>query len=139
MPYNIILLPLEKFVKIADIFSCNGKICALECLQKLKRWGMDEQEIRMALCKRAVGFECDEIVEEYITDEQGNSVLSKRKITKFNPPDVTALRFLLEQISLSDDDLSKMTDEQLLKEKKRLLSLLKEEEEKKNENANLQA
>ena len=140
MPYNIILLPLEKFVKIADIFSCNGKICALECLQKLKRWGMDEQEIRMALCKRAVGFECDEIVEEYITDEQGNSVLSKRKNTKkFNPPDVTALRFLLEQISLSDDDLSKMTDEQLLKEKKRLLSLLKEEEEKKNENANLQA
>lgn len=101
---------------------------------------MDEQEIRMALCKRAVGFECDEIVEEYVTDEQGNSVLSKRKITKkFNPPDVTALRFLLEQSSLSDDDLSKMTDEQLLKEKKRLLSLLKEEEEKKNENANLQA
>lgn len=99
---------------------------------------LDEDEIREALCRRAVGFECDEIVEEYVTDENGNAVLSKRKITKkFNPPDVSALRFLLEQSNLCDDDISKMTDEQLLKEKQRLLSLLKEKEEK-NENGNLQ-
>lgn len=93
---------------------------------------MDEEQIRQALCRRAVGFECDEIVEEYVTDENGNAVLSKRKITKkFNPPDVAALRFLLEESNLCDDDISKMTDEQLLKEKERLLSLLKEKEEKK--------
>jgi len=98
---------------------------------------MDEQELRQALCKRAVGFESDEIIEEYVTDENGQPVLSKRKITKkFNPPDVTALRFLLDQSNLLDDDISKMTDEQLLKEKERLLSLLKEKE-KENEDANL--
>lgn len=93
---------------------------------------MDEQEIRDALCKRALGFESDEIVEEYIADENGNAVLSKRKITKkFNPPDITALRFLLEESNLCDDDISKMTDEELLNEKQRLLALLKEKEEKK--------
>ena len=98
---------------------------------------MDEEEIKNALLKRAIGFECDEIVEEYVTDEKGNAVLSKRKVTKkFNPPDVSAVRFLLEQSSLCDDDISNMTDEQLEKEKERLLQLLKEKE-KKDENANL--
>lgn len=95
---------------------------------------MDEKEIKRALLKKAIGFECDEVVEEYTTDENGNAVLSKRKITKkFNPPDISALRFLLEQESLTDDEISKMTDEQLLLEKQRLLQLLKEKE-KEDEN-----
>ncbi len=90
---------------------------------------MDEEEIKRALLKKAVGFESDEVVEEYTTDENGNAILSKRKITKkFNPPDISALRFLLEQESLTDDEISKMTDEQLLLEKQRLLQLLKEKE-----------
>jgi hypothetical protein len=93
---------------------------------------MDEEEIKQALLKRAIGFVSDEIVEEYVTDENGKAVLSKRKITqKFNPPDVSALRFLFEQNSLCDDDISKMTDEELQREKERLLQLLKEKETKK--------
>ncbi len=92
---------------------------------------MFDQEFKDALMKKALGFESDEIVEEYATDEKGNSILSKRKITKkFNPPDVTALKFLLEQSQIYDDEISKMTDEELLKERDRLLKLLKEEETK---------
>lgn len=98
---------------------------------------MDENDIKNALLKKALGFESDEIVEEYTTDETGNPVLSKRKITKkFTPPDVSALRFILEQSQLSVDDISKMTDKQLLKEKERLLQLLKQKEEE-DENGNL--
>lgn len=93
---------------------------------------MLDENIKEALLKKAVGFESDEIVEEYTTDESGNAVLSKRKITKkVNPPDVNALKFLLEQNSLFDDEISKMTDEQLLAEKERLLQLLKQKEEEK--------
>lgn len=93
---------------------------------------MFDDEIKEALLKRALGFDSDEIIEEYSSDENGNSVLIKRKITKkFNPPDISALKFLLEQQQLYDDEISKMTDEQLLKEKERLLQLLKEKE---NEN-----
>lgn len=99
---------------------------------------MDEEEIKKALLKKAVGYESDEIVEEYTTDENGNPILSKRKITKkFNPPDITALRFLLEQSDLSDDAISKMTDAELLQEKQRLLNLLIEKEKNENENGNL--
>lgn len=99
---------------------------------------MNEEEIKQALLKKALGYESDEIVEEYSTDEKGNSFLCKRKITKkFTPPDISALKFLLEQSDLSDDQLSKMTDEQLLQEKHRLLQLLKEKENDKDENGNL--
>ena len=99
---------------------------------------MNEEQIKDALVKKALGYESDEIVEEYTTDENGQAVLSKRKITKkFNPPDINALRFLLEQLSLSDDEISHMTDSQLIQEKERLLQLLKEKEKEKNENGNL--
>ncbi len=98
---------------------------------------VDEEEIMKALVKRALGYESDEIVEEYTADENGNAVLSKRKITKrYNPPDINALRFLMEQDELSDVELSQMTDAELIKEKNRLLQLLKEKE-KENENGNL--
>lgn len=99
---------------------------------------MNEEEIKNALLQKALGYESDEIVEEYTTDENGNSILSKRKITKkFNPPDINALRFFLEQSDLSNDEISKMSDKQLLQEKQRLLQLLKQKEKEENEDGNL--
>lgn len=98
---------------------------------------MLDEKIKEALLKKAIGFESDEIIEEYVADENGNSVLSKRKITKkYNPPDVVALKFLLEEEGQFDDEISKMSDEDLLKERDRLLQLLKEKE-KQNEDANV--
>ena len=99
---------------------------------------MNEDEIKQALLKKALGYESDEVVEEYSTDENGKPVLSKRKITKkSNPPDINALRFLFEQSELSDDEIEKMTDKQLLQEKERLLQLLKEKEKEEDEDGNL--
>lgn len=99
---------------------------------------VNEEEIKQALLKKALGYESDEIVEEYSADENGNPVLCKRKITKkFNPPDIAALRFLFEKAELSDDEISRMTDEQLIQEKERLLQLLKEKEKNKNEDGNV--
>lgn len=93
---------------------------------------MNEEEIKQALLKKALGYESDEVIEEYSADENGKPILIKRKITKkFNPPDITALRFLLEKNELADDEISKMTDEQLMREKERLLKLLNEKEKNK--------
>ena len=90
---------------------------------------MFDEEIKSALYKRAVGFESDEIIEEYSCDENGKPVLSKRKITKkFNAPDISALKFLLEKNELDEQEYANMTDEQLIKEKERLLQLLKEKD-----------
>ena len=88
------------------------------------------EEIQKALLKKALGFSSDEVVEEYSLDENGNSVLNKRKVTKkYNPPDISAMKILLEKENFSDDSLSHMTLAELKKEKKRLLKQLKEEEE----------
>ena len=98
---------------------------------------MDEKEIMQTIEKKAMGYAFDEVVEEYSQDENGKPVLCKRKITrKVNPPDLTALKFLLDSGELSDDAISKMTDKELLREKNRLLKILKEKEEK-NENADV--
>lgn len=88
--------------------------------------------MKKALMKKAFGYTFNEVTEEYSTNENGDSVLTKKKVTKkFNPPDVTALKILLEQSQLFDDEISKMSDEQLIAERDRLLKLLKSEEDKK--------
>ena len=86
------------------------------------------EEIRKALLKKALGFSSDEVVEEYTLDKDGNEVLNRRKVTKkYNPPDISAVKILMEKEGVFDDELSHMTLTELKKEKKRLLKLLKEE------------
>ncbi|MBE7083099.1 MAG: hypothetical protein E7373_00670 [Clostridiales bacterium] len=80
-------------------------------------------DFKQVLIKKALGYDVKEIVEEYVSDEDGTVKLSKKKVTKKNvPPDLTALKMLLE----SDKPISSMSDEELEKEKTRLLELLKQ-------------
>lgn len=98
---------------------------------------MKEEKLQEALLKKALGFESEEVLEEYVPDEEGKPKLSKRKVTKkFNPPDISALKFLLEKSEFSDDAIAHMTDSELEAEMQRLLMILKEKE-KENENGNL--
>lgn len=88
-----------------------------------KKDSVEKQQVKQALIKKALGYDCTEIVEEYIQDE-GEVKLAKRKVTKKNvPPDITALKILLEE---EQNPISEMTDEQLQTEKERLIGLLKE-------------
>lgn len=54
------------------------------------------ERIERALEKKALGYDTEEIVEEYVSD--GAEVkLVRRKVTKKNvPPDVAALKLLME-------------------------------------------
>lgn len=86
---------------------------------------MDEQLVK-TLLKRAQGYKYNEIVSEYAVDENGRTVLTKKKIvSKYCPPDTGALK---EYLSLNAKaDVEGMSDEELEAEKERLLaSLLKE-------------
>lgn len=86
------------------------------------------EELKTALIKKALGYDATETVEEYV-EQEGEIKLSKKKITKKNvPPDITAIKMLLDG---SQDDLTKATDEELEKEKRRLLRLLKQKEREK--------
>ena len=89
---------------------------------------MDEKtrrEIENALKKRAVGYDTEETVEEF-SENDGEVVLTKRKVTKKSvPPDISAAKLLLD-MDEGETDLSALSDEQLKEEKNRLLKLLEE-------------
>ena len=83
---------------------------------------VSEKEIKKALIKRASGYDASEVIEEYGTDNDGEVKLLKKKVTHKNvPPDVTALKILLEGESVP---IAQMSDEELQLEKERLLKLL---------------
>lgn len=91
----------------------------------------EEEKIRRALLKKALGYQTNEVVEEYVLDDEGNARLSKKKVTKKHiSPDISAMRVLLERYYTDiADDIRNMTDEQLLAERDRLLKQLKEEDD----------
>ena len=81
-------------------------------------------DLENALIKKALGYDATEVVEEYASDNEGEVRLLKKKITTKNvPPDMTALKFLLDE---GTKDLTQMSDEELFEEKVRLLNILKE-------------
>ena len=85
-------------------------------------------ELKSALVKKALGYDATEVVEEYVSDDEGEIRLAKKKVTKKNiPPDLTALKMLIEE---TVEPVESMTDEQLESEKQRLLELLKDFNEK---------
>ncbi len=80
-------------------------------------------DFKQVLIKKALGYDVKEVVEEYVSDEDGTVKLAKKKVTKKNvPPDMTALKILLD----SEKPISSMSDEELETEKARLLELLKQ-------------
>lgn len=92
----------------------------------------DIDDVKTALKKRAFGFDSTEVTEEYTENDDGSVRLIKRKVVSKNvPPDVSAVKLLLD-IDGESGDLTSLTDEELEKEKQRLLKLLKENE---NENS----
>ena len=94
----------------------------------------EEEKLKRALLKKALGYDVRESVEEFSVDDSGQKKLSKKKITKKHfAPDLTALKLLIEKFYPDTNlKISDMTDEQLLEEKQRILQLLKEEEENAN-------
>lgn len=100
---------------------------------KNKKKTFDEQDLKQALIKKALGYDATEVVEEYAQGDEGEVRLTKRKVTKKSvPPDISALKILIEADSLKP--VSEMTDEELESEKQRLLKMLEESQLSDKEN-----
>ena len=89
----------------------------------------EEDKIKKALLKKALGYSASETIEEYCVDEDGNSKLSKRKVTKKHfSPDISAVKVLLERYYKTyEEKILSMSDEELEEEKVKLQQLLKGE------------
>lgn len=101
-------------------------------MKSLKKF--TKKDLDNALYKKAMGYETDEVVEEYVCDEDGDFRLSKKKITKkYVSPDLQTAKMLLDK--LGDAETSKyreLSDEELLLEKKKLLEELEKYKKVKN-------
>lgn len=84
------------------------------------------QKIQKALLKRALGYEASETVEEYAKNGDDMNMVRKKITTKNVPPDISAVKMLLESFSDTSNELANLSAEQLQSEKERLLALLKE-------------
>lgn len=84
-----------------------------------------KKELDNALYKKAVGYDTNEVVEEYVVDEKGDCKLSKKKVTKKHvSPDLSAVKILLDKVEKKAGTYDKFTDEQLFEEKLRLIEIL---------------
>ena len=94
---------------------------------KEKKDKVGETKLKKALMKKALGYDVEEIVEEYVGEDQGVKLLKRKVTIKNYPPDVSAIKLLMSEESVP---LEQMTDEQLEQEKNRLLKILKATDEK---------
>ena len=77
--------------------------------------------IKKALLKKAQGFYADEIIEEYVVDENGNEKLQKKKVTKkYVPADLSASKLLLDYYNEKPENYENMSDEELDRQAERL-------------------
>ncbi len=82
---------------------------------------MQEDKLKDAVLKVALGFSLEEVTEEYGV-EDGELKLVKRKETRKDiPPDLKAAKLLLEE-----KDYAALSDEELEQERQRLLLKWKE-------------
>jgi len=97
-----------------------------------KKKSVSQSELKSVLIKKALGYDVTEVVEEYAGGEEGDVKLLKKKVTIKNvPPDITALKLLLDD---GQKQVDEMTDEELDTEKARLLAMLKEIDDKGEKN-----
>ena len=93
--------------------------------KRVKAKNISNSDFKEALIKKALGYDATEVVEEYVSGEEGEIKLTKKKVTKKNvPPDITAIKMLMEEIN--ENAVTGLSDEQLESEKIRLLKLLKD-------------
>ena len=87
----------------------------------------DLKPIKKALFKRAVGYQTDEIVEEYsMLEDEGEKLTKKKKTIKNVPPDITATKLYLDLNQEVKSNLDDLTDLEIEQEINKILSQLSE-------------
>ena len=85
-----------------------------------------QKKVEDALIKKAVGYEVEEVVEEFsVDDNQKPTLVKKKRSTKHFPPDISAIKILLSYYGEKTfDELNGLSDEELFAERDKLLEEL---------------
>ena len=82
---------------------------------------MQEDKLKDAVLKVALGFSLEEVTEEYGVEDGELKLVRRRETRKDVPPDLKAAKLLLEE-----KDYAALSDEELERERQRLLKKWKE-------------
>ena len=84
-----------------------------------------KQKIEKSLLKKALGYNYKEVIEEYTIDEDGQRLTKKKVTTKNVPPDLSAVKLLLDQLNVGSElDLSNLSDDELRQEIKNAMEII---------------
>ena len=84
-----------------------------------------KDKIQRSLIKKALGYQYKEVIEEYNIDEAGEKLSKKKITTKDVPPDLSAVKILLDSLNVSTEtDFENMSDEELKIEIQKAMSLV---------------
>lgn len=83
---------------------------------------MDDEQIKRAIMKVALGYSLEEVTEEYGVEDGELRLVKRRETKKDVPPDLKAVKLLIDE-----KDYSLLSDEELEREKRRLLAQLGEQ------------
>ena len=84
-----------------------------------------KDKLQKSLIKKALGYQYKEVIEEYSIDENGEKLSKKKVTTKDVPPDISAVKLLLESLNVTtSDDFENLSDDELKQEIKRALELI---------------
>ncbi len=87
---------------------------------------MQDDKVRDAVLKVALGFQVEEVTEEYDARDGELKLVKRRETRKDIPPDLKAVRLLLE-----GTDYSALSDEELEAEREKLIGALAAEQKEK--------
>ena len=88
---------------------------------------MDNQEevfktkIQKSIIKKALGYNYKEVIDEYAIDGNQKTLIKRKVTTKNVPPDLTAVKMLLDELTNQQKNYSNMTDSEIIDEIKSVL------------------
>ena len=83
----------------------------------------ENDKLTKTLLKKAMGYSVDEIVEEYVNDENELKLVKKKITKKHIPPDINAAKALLEKSNeMNLEKIKSLSDEELQKLREKVLS-----------------
>lgn len=85
----------------------------------------EKQQLRSSILKKALGYDVDEICEEYALDDDDLKLIKRKVNKKHIPPDYLAFKVLCEYFEDNNQDLSNLSDKELDAKIDELITLLK--------------
>lgn len=84
----------------------------------------ERAKLENALLKKALGYTCEEVTEEYVGENKDGLKLCKKKVNKKTiPPDLASLQILLTRLD-EHNEYASLSDTELYSERDKLLKLL---------------